>query len=575
MSEDLLRTHLVRSEPFASAYQRRVARIQQSYVPPYHPEVGGWDTRFMEKRAGQSYVPIPLVWFTVNVFASLMGMRPPSFQAEPKTSAENDRQDAANVELLLKYEHQRQTMREVHLDLSKVLSLKGRAGVKVGYEGKELWTENIDNIENLWPSFTTDSFRRVQSWTYHSLIDRTEAKEVWGWRDEEVGSVSGGFWQWAAQKFSNAYGSTKGDPFARSMWARTSSAGGADNPDFDGLPMIEFHHRNKDGFIVNEVWIGSQRLESKVLKMRDFPYITVNCETEPGNPFGIGDAEPVMSLQKEIATVKTMWHEAMRRNGQDTWIARGLRGLSPVDLEGGGRYFMVQGTPEEQNIEALKYPIDDVGYLQALGDLWDDYRRITGIPPEVLGGGNISAGTSGYAMAVKFQSVITRLGPRQTRMGTFYQTWARYTLQNMEIVEPESKDVIKDNYFVTIDWENITPKDFAQEVSSLATAVSAEIMSHRTAMEQLGLVSEDEFVYISERKSDAELSPETAAAIQAMKGQVAAAGEGDQNAIAGQQAALQNASSPSMANENQWTQDRTVPQQGAPNVVQVTPPSLG
>lgn len=574
MSEELLRRHLVRAEPFATAYQRRVGRIQQAYVPPYHPEVGGWDTRFMEKRGGQAYVPIPLVWFTVNVFASLMGMRPPVFQAEPKTSADHDREDAANVELLLKYEQQRQMMKEVHLDLCKVLSLKGRAAVKVGYEGKELWTENIDNVENLWPSFTSDSYKRVQSWTYHSLIDRDQAKDEWGWRDE-VGSAGGGFWQWAAAKFANRDGTTKADPFARSMWARTSSAGGTDNPDFDGIPMIDFHYRNEDGFVVNEVWVGSQRVDQKVTKMRDFPYITVNSETEPGNPFGIGDAEPVMGLQKEIATVKTMWHEAMRRNGQDTWIARGLRGLSPIDLEGGGRYFMVQGTPEEQNIEALKYPIDDVGYLQALGDLWDDYRRVTGIPPEVLGGGNITAGTSGYAMAVKFQSVITRLGPRQTRLGSFYQTWARLTLQNMEIIEPEAKDIIKDNYFVTVDWENITPKDFAQQVSSLATAVSSGIMSHRTAMEQLGLVSEDEFVYIGERNSDAAISPETAAAIKALEGQVAAAGQGAPNAIAGQQAALQNSQNPSMAGENQFTQDRVVPRQGAPEVVQVTPPSLG
>lgn len=528
----------------------------------------------MEKRGGQAYVPIPLVWFTVNVFASLMGMRPPVFQAEPKTSADHDREDAANVELLLKYEQQRQMMKEVHLDLCKVLSLKGRAAVKVGYEGKELWTENIDNVENLWPSFTSDSYKRVQSWTYHSLIDRDQAKDEWGWRDE-VGSAGGGFWQWAAAKFANRDGTTKADPFARSMWARTSSAGGTDNPDFDGIPMIDFHYRNEDGFVVNEVWVGSQRVDQKVTKMRDFPYITVNSETEPGNPFGIGDAEPVMGLQKEIATVKTMWHEAMRRNGQDTWIARGLRGLSPIDLEGGGRYFMVQGTPEEQNIEALKYPIDDVGYLQALGDLWDDYRRVTGIPPEVLGGGNITAGTSGYAMAVKFQSVITRLGPRQTRLGSFYQTWARLTLQNMEIIEPEAKDIIKDNYFVTVDWENITPKDFAQQVSSLATAVSSGIMSHRTAMEQLGLVSEDEFVYIGERNSDAAISPETAAAIKALEGQVAAAGQGAPNAIAGQQAALQNSQNPSMAGENQFTQDRVVPRQGAPEVVQVTPPSLG
>jgi hypothetical protein len=544
-------------------------RLQNEYVPPYNPLVGGWDTNFKPKVRGQAYDPIPIVWFTVNVMSSLVGMRIPQFKVEPKTSAPEDRVDAANVELLLKFEQQRQMMREVHLDLAKVLSLKGRAGVKVGYDGKDLWTENIDNIENLWPAFADDSFRRIRSWTYHSTISKDAAKEEWGWKDTGVAS-GGGFWQWAASKFQNE---SHGDPLGR--WTRrfigTSARG--DVPNFDGLPMIDFHYRNDDGYVVNEIWIGSQQVEERVTKMRDFPYVTVNCETEPGNPFGIGDAEPVTSLQKEISQLRTMWHEAMRRNGSDTWKVFNLKGLTPTDLEGGGRFFYL-GDKESQDIEALKYPIDDVGYLQALNEAWEDFRRLTGIPPEVLGGGNISAGTSGYALAVKFQSVITRLGPRSTRLQSFYQTWGRLTLQNMEIIEPDAKKVIKDNYFVNVDFENITPKDFAQQVSALATAVSAKIMSTRTAAEELGLVSEDEETYMAEFNSNPALNPQAAAAIAAIRGQQAAAAQGNPATIAGTQAAEANRASPSMAGENQWTAPRPPDRQGAPNVVSQTPPNI-
>lgn len=571
MSEELLRRHLVRAEPHATAFQERIRRITNDYVPPYNVLIGGWDTRFMPMKEGQAYYPIALVWFTVNVMASLMGMRPPKFNMEPKTSDDADRKSAADAELLIRYEQQRQSMREVHLDLCKTLSLKGRAGIKIGYEGEDLWTENIDNIENLWASFANDSFRKVNAYTYHSLIDIDEAKDAYGWKDESP-NTGGGFWAWAATKF-NAARATKSDPLGRwaaNTWGTTSSQ----NPPYDGLNMIDFHFRNADNKVVNQIWIGSQMVNEKVLDMEDFPYITVNAETEPGSPFGIGDAEPVMILQREIAQLKTKWHEAIRRNGLDTWIVRNIKGLAPIDLNGGGRYFMVSGTREEQNIEPLKYPIDDIGYHMATQELWEDYRRTTGIPPEVLGGGNISAGTSGYAMAIKFQSVITRMGPRQTRLTSFYQKWVKLTLKNMEKVTPDSTKVINDNYFVTIDWESVTPKDFAQEVTSLATAVAGGLMSHRTAIEELGNVSEDEQTYIEEWNSNPKLNPQGALALQTFEGQAKALAnpQSAPGAAAGADAAKTNAAAPSMAGENQFTApEGAISQPGAPNVVAQNP----
>lgn len=487
---------------------------------------------------------------------------------EPKTSDDADRTNAANSELLIRYEQQRQAMKEVHLDLAKVLSLKGRAGVKVGYEGKDLWTDNIDNIENLWASFANDSFRKVSAYTYHSLIDKDDARDSYGWKDESP-DAAGGFWNWAAQKFRTV--TQKNDPLGR--WsARNWGVSNSEMPPYDGVDMIDFHFRNADQKIVNQIWIGSQQVDERVLKVDEFPYITVNCETEPGSPFGIGDAEPVMILQREIAGLKTKWHEAIRRNGLDTWIVRNIKALSPIDLDGGGRYFMVQGTKEEQSIDPLKYPIDDIGYKLAVDELWEDYRRTTGIPPEVLGGGNISAGTSGYAMAVKFQSVVTRLGPRQTRLTSFYQKWVKLTLKNMEIVDPTSKAVIADNYFVSVDWESVTPKDFAQQVTSLATATSAGILSHRTAIEELGKVSEDEETYMEEWNSNPKLNPQGALAALAYKGQAAQIATGSPAAAGAAQAANQNAGTPSMANENQHTAPQVVGGPPGQNPVTQTPP---
>ena len=542
-ADELLRVHLRRAWPHASAYRQTVSLLHREFHPPYNPQIG-WDHQFREKREKQAYVPVPLVWFTVNVMSALMGMRAPIIKMEAKTSDEADRSDAERTELLLKYEMQRQNMKEVHLDLCKVLSLKGRGAVKVGYDGKELWTENIDNIEQLWTEWADDSYKRPRSYTFHSLISPEEAHDRYGWNGTNVNGV------YDSLKV-NGGGTTlmdHGNPLGLAPWWNKTLSG---RQQFIGVPLIDFHYKNDKGEVVNALFLGNgQQVDEKVTKLADFPYIVLNCDTEPGNPYGIGDAEPVVMLQKEISTRLTDWAEAVRRNGQDQWKTFNVRGLSPRDLPGGGRVFPL-GSKEDEDVEPLKYPVDNIGYGELLQNLYDEYRRITGIPPEVLGGGGLPTTSSGYAMAVRFQSVITRLGPRQVRLGSFYQKWAEMTLKHMEVVEPDSRDIINGNYFTKIDFEAVTPRDFAQTVNSLAQAVSAGIISRRTAMEELNRVPEDEQTYISEWNTNPALSPATAAAAAQAAGQIQAMA-GQANMAQAQQVASDKAM-PAMAGENQFS----------------------
>lgn len=545
-AEERLRVHMRRAWPHASSYRQTVDLLHREFHPPYNPSIG-WDHQFREKRDKQAYVPVPLVWFTVNVMSALMGMRAPIIKLEAKTSDELDRKDAENTELLLKYEMQRQNMKEVHLDLAKVLSLKGRGAVKVGYDGKELWTENIDNVEQLWAEWADDSYKRVRSYTYHSLISPEEARDRYNWNGTNVNGVYDAL---RRKDGTSPVVMDHGNPLGLAPWWNKTLSG---RQQFIGVPLIDFHYKNENGEVVNALFLGNgQQVDEKVTKLADFPYIVVNCDTEPGNPFGVGDAEPVVMLQKEISTRLTDWAEAVRRNGQDQWKTFNVRGLSPRDLPGGGRVFPL-GSKEDEDVEPLKYPVDNIGYGELLQNLYDEYRRTTGIPPEVLGGGGLPTTSSGYAMAVRFQSVITRLGPRQVRLGTFYQRWAELTLRHMETVDPSTKEVINGNYFTKIDFEAVTPRDFAQTVNSLAQAVSAGIISRRTAMEELNRVPEDEETYIREFNTDPALSPGTAAAAAAAAGQIAAIQSGSIGAAAQQQQAGSDQAMPSMAGDNQHT----------------------
>jgi len=541
-----LQIHLRRAWPHASAYRQVVDQLHREYHPAYNP-LYGWDHFFREKREKQAYVPVPLVWFTVNVMSALMGMRAPIIKMEPKSADEKDRNDAERTELLLKYESQRQNLKEVHLDMAKVLSLKGRAALKVGYDGTELWTENIDNIENLWTEWADDSYKRVRSYTYHSLISPEQARDDYSWN----GTGATTMYDALRKKDGNAPQYADHQNFLGLATRPNKTLSGRQQ--FVGVPLIDFHYKNTAGKVVNSLFLGNgQQVEEKVTKLPDFPYIPINCDTEPGNPFGIGDAEPTVMFQKEISTRITDWAEAVRRNGQDQWKTFNVRGLSPRDLPGGGRVFPL-GSKEDEDVMPLKYPVDNIGYGELLTHLYDEYRRTTGIPPEVLGGGGVPTTSSGYAMAIRFQSVVTRLGPREVRMGTLYQRWAELTLKNMEIVEPDTKELIQGNYFTKIDFTAVTPRDFAATVNSLSQAISSGMLSRRSAMEEINKVPEDEETYIGEWNADPKLSPGTAGAIVSVQGQMDAIANGSNQAAAQQAQAGSDKAMPGNAGQNQHT----------------------
>lgn len=533
-----LERHIIRAMPHATVFRQTIQRLMPEYRPPWREGIG-WDTMFMPVKPNQAYVPIPIVYFTVNVLSAVMGMRPPVFQAEPLTSSVEDRNKAADKELMIKYEQERQNWAELHLDITKTLCLKGRAAVKVGYGPKDdLWTEEIPNVENLIADFTDDSYRRVRTWSYHQMLSPDEARDSYGWKGEQPTGV----WQvfttnWQSFDHANALGR-----------GNVSS----NQPPFIGVPLTDFHYKDDAGRVRNATFIGHQLIDDVDTKLPDFPYIAVNCDVEPGNPFGIGDAEPVVAIQKEIATRLTAWAEAIRRNGQDQWVTYNLRGLTPKDLPGGGRYFPL-GDKETEGIEPLKFPIDNLGFHEYILEMWENYRKVTGIPPDILGGGNIPHATSGYAMALRYQSVITKLSPREVRLKSFYQRLAMITAKNMEVVDPKTKSIFNDNYYFKVDFEQVTPRDFAETVSSLSAAVQAGILSRRTAMEELNKVSEDEMTYIREWNSDKELSPQTAAAIQTIEGQMQSIQNGNPAAMQQQADVTSAAAKPDLSGQNQHT----------------------
>jgi len=243
---------------------------------------------------------------------------------------------------------------------------------------------------------------------------------------------------------------------------------------------------------------------------KTWPFTVIECEHVPGSNIGVGDAEPILDLQAEMSERLSAWSEAVRRTIKDQWKAWGLNHLNPRFLPGGGQVWEMTDK-EEEDIQPLKFITNDVGILQYIEMLWQVYRRTSAIPSEVEA--QSLSHTSGYAMNVKYQSLIINLSARKIREQRCYMQWARNKLELVKMQYPEYAYLIDEAKFILeVDWEEITPSDMQTETARLGQAVQLKITSPYPAMEQLQLVPEDEIELMESFWTNPKINPQGAMA---------------------------------------------------------------
>ena len=220
----------------------------------------------------------------------------------------------------------------------------------------------------------------------------------------------------------------------------------------------------------------------------------------------MGDVEPLLDIQQELNEALTDWREAIRRNVKDQWKAWGLKHIVPTMLPGEGRLWELTEKGLD-DIEPLKFPIDNTGTLEYINQQWENYRRVSLIPPEAEGGSS-GGRASGYAIQLKFEALSTSLEPRRIRMQAAYKRWALEKLKTVAKLYPEYKDLIQSAKFTfKVVWPEITPKDTAQMVNTLAQSLAAGLESPYTAMDAMGFDPEEQMSLIREYNADQMLNP--------------------------------------------------------------------
>lgn len=471
--------------------------LDNAYVPVERMTTSGaWDTHPYDRVKGQAHVSIPLVYLTVNAKSNILGMRPPKFNIRPLDRKDDkQRADASFIEVLIDKLFVDENMEDVHMNMNRNLSLYGRAVLQ---DGKD-FTHNIDMQANLWVSYA--SVGKPEAFSFVEMVSPKEAMDM-GWDGNTA-------YDPLRVTFPIYGGYTHDDPLGvlSNNWiSRDRVLVNAK------VPVLHFYSKLNDKTVVRySLIINGQIIKSEISTGRkSWPFIVIECEHVPGTNIGVGDAEPILDLQAEMSERLTAWSEAVRRTIKDQWKAWGLQHLNPRILPGNGQIWEMNDKTEE-DIEPLKFVTNDAGVHMYIEALWQVYRRLTGIPSEVEA--QSLSHTSGYAMNVKYQSLIINLSARKIRQQRAYRQWALDKLDLIKLQYPDKAYLIEDAKFILeVDWEEITPSDMQTETSRLGQAVQLKITSPYTAMEQLNLVPEDEIRLMEEFWVNPKINPQGAMA---------------------------------------------------------------
>ena len=463
---------------------------------------GAWDLNPEDVKVGQARVSVPMIYNAVNLKSNILGMRTPKFVVRPL-----DRRDAIKriqaegIESLLDKVWDDEDMDEVYLNFCRTMGLYGRGIFQDGVENGESYTTNIDQQYNVWISW-----RRLgvpEAISFAEMVSEQEAMDL-GWDGLTVNAEN-------RFNFPIYGGYTHSDPLGiqNRNWVKERNIHGK-------IPVLHFYfQKSKNGTVHYARYVNGQETVSKSLGRKTWPFTFVEAEHIPGLAYGVGDAEPLLDIQAEYNIRRTEWAEAIRRNIKDQWKMWGLKGVNPRMVPGNGGRVWELSDKAEEDIEPLKFPVDDVGAVQNIQSIMSDYRRTSAIPAEAEADNTGAAPTSGYAMQVKFQALITQLAPRQKRIKrALKKGWALAKLAWLAKKYPEYADLLDSKEFtLDLEFEPLTPKDVAQVVQNLATAVGAKLESPHTAMEEMGLDPDLEADLMAEWWTDPRINPQGAMAM--------------------------------------------------------------
>jgi hypothetical protein len=388
---------LVRFSSSDSYQARQVQRIQDLHHY-YHPNGGDQWPGDAAKRPGKVHVTVNIVKAAVDVDSRLQSILPrmtlPTSLLPPK---ERLRAEGAES-MMMEYLHLSGVDVWLHT-LCQTKSLYGKGVLRPYWDStlKRPDVTVVENPANLRLGYTDSDYTKLDWSIYEYSISMMEAKSRWPNVDirpsaDPLGPPS-----------IRVSGSDHTDPLDQriddffkprqreySEYEKTQ------------LEVWDYWYRGKNGNITNAILANGVIVDGphEHSYIPDIPYIVIENDHEPGNPEGVSTVAPILDIQEEFNRLVSHGLQHIADDVDPAWFLTGpsADAVPPGLIPKAGK---VVGAGEN-DIRLIPKGVNVFPIAEMIGELWNDYHRLTGLP-EILFGQTPGADTSGRAIAIQVE----------------------------------------------------------------------------------------------------------------------------------------------------------------------------
>lgn len=287
-------------------------------------------------------------------------------------------------------------------------------------------------------------------------------------------------------------------------------------PGYTVFPRYDGHDRNKliSCFIIYPIWIienGTQKaiwyreiitkdtiqeflndelIDERPNELREIPVVQLRNLPIAGESFGYPDMKDIVPLQQEFNEKTTDISDIINYHAAPVTVVYGAKA---TNLEKGAKKIW-GGLPKDAKIENLELKSDLKASMDYVNMIKTSMFEIQGMPEDALGSTQTAiSNTSGIALHMKNQSLIDVNNIKRKTFKEGIQQISRLILKYAEIIELDGFDVEAfkkltpiQKYVYDIEFPDPLPKDELIEMQLIAQKLSANLITHIQALEELG-----------------------------------------------------------------------------------------
>ncbi|WP_313905962.1 phage portal protein [Streptomyces malaysiensis] len=257
-----------------------------------------------------------------------------------------------------------------------------------------------------------------------------------------------------------------------------------------------------------EEYVNDELLDARENPLGTIPIVHIRNIAVSGSPWGMADIVDLIPLNREYNEKATEISDIVNYHAAPVTI---ITGAKASNLEKGARKIW-GGLPKDANVFNLENGVDLNGPLAYLELIKRAMHELTGVPETALGQAQPISNTSGVALSIQFQPLMSRYSLKQINYTIGLKRINELVLRTLFLYEPECRIYDPETqgirtsdeqplvidprdpevYDTSVDWPPPLPVDVLVKLNEVQAKLALGLESKRGALRDLGETFVDE-----------------------------------------------------------------------------------